>query len=62
MKKGPTSPAKLPNDYGRQSSDYKNMRSTKSMQSLQGQGGDKESDLRSVSSTVGHKYEKFIRI
>ncbi|CAG8639109.1 1416_t:CDS:2 [Funneliformis caledonium] len=50
VKKSPTSPVKSLSDYGRQSSDYKNMRSSKSMQSLQGQGGDKESDLRSVSS------------
>src|SRR4051794_16412270 len=58
-KKGPTSPIKSPNDYGRQSSEHKNvgMRSTKSMQSLQRQGGDRESDLRSVSSMVGHKDE-----
>ncbi|CAI2181072.1 6528_t:CDS:2, partial [Funneliformis geosporum] len=48
--KSNTSPVKSLSDYGRQSSDYKNMRSSKSMQSLQGQGGDKESDLRSVSS------------
>ena len=53
--KGPTSPVKSPSDYGRQSSEHKNvgMRSTKSMQSLQRQGGDRESDLRSVSSMVG---------
>ena len=60
-KKGPTSPVKSPSDYNRQSSEHKNvgMRSTKSMQSLQGQGGDRESDLRSVSSMVSHKDENF---
>jgi hypothetical protein len=59
--KGPTSPVKSPSDYGRQNLDNKNvgMRSTKSMQSLQRQG-DKETDLRSVSSMVGHGNEKFV--
>jgi hypothetical protein len=53
----PTSPVKSLSDYGRQSSEHKNagMRSTKSMQSLQRQG-DKEPDLRNVSSMVGQRF------
>jgi len=54
----PTSPVRSPSDYGRQSLEHKNvgMRSTKSMQSLQRQGGDKEPDLRNVSSMVGQRF------
>jgi hypothetical protein len=53
----PTSPVKSLSDYSRHSSEHKNvgMRSTKSMQSLQRQG-DKEPDLRNVSSMVGLRF------